>query len=73
HPQPSLGGGTEQRRGDQLLAQRGTGRGDEGIQPLCNVLGQILLAKRMGKTRVIAETGAVVQEPTAPRAPASDE
>ena len=29
-----------------------------GSHKLNNVLGQILLAKRMGKTRVIAETGA---------------
>ena len=30
-----------------------------GAHKINNVLGQILLAKKMGKTRIIAETGAV--------------
>ena len=29
-----------------------------GAHKINNVLGQVLLAKKMGKTRVIAETGA---------------
>ena len=33
-----------------------------GAHKINNVLGQCLLAKKMGKTRVIAETGAVLQQ-----------
>lgn len=41
-----------------------------GSHKINNVLGQALLTKRMGKTRVIAETGASTSTASPPRPPA---
>jgi len=49
--------GTEQAGGCQVLLKR-EDLAHTGSHKINNVLGQVLLTKRMGKTRVIAETGA---------------
>ena len=54
-PRPS---GSAARRGGARVLLKREDLAHTGSHKINNVLGQVLLARRMGKTRVIAETGA---------------